>query len=126
MSQTIKCLSTTRETRVLSLGQEDPLEKEMATHSSTLAWKIPRTEEPGRPCSTPTDKTNKGKRNITAGITDTVKIGVEQVSIREIINHASACGIFMFACFCFKWLRNLGGEKKHIMKRITFNFTFQR
>ena len=34
-------------TRVQSLGQEDPLEKEMATHSSTLAWKIPRMEEPG-------------------------------------------------------------------------------
>ena len=36
-----------QETRVQSLGQEDPLEKEMATHSSTLAWKIPWTEEPG-------------------------------------------------------------------------------
>jgi len=35
------------ETQVQSLGQEDPLEKEMATHSSTLAWKIPWTEEPG-------------------------------------------------------------------------------
>ena len=37
-----------RETQVRSLGQEDPLEKEMATHSSTLAWKIPWMEEPGR------------------------------------------------------------------------------
>ena len=37
-----------QETRVWSLGQEDPLEKEMATHSSTLAWKIPWTEEPSR------------------------------------------------------------------------------
>ena len=37
-----------RETRVRSLGLEYPLEKEMATHSSTLAWKIPWTEEPGR------------------------------------------------------------------------------
>ena len=37
-----------RDTRVLSLGREDPLEKEMATHSSTLAWKIPWAEEPGR------------------------------------------------------------------------------
>ena len=36
------------ETGVQSLGQEDPLEKEMATHSSTLAWKIPWTEKPGR------------------------------------------------------------------------------
>ena len=37
-----------QETQVQSLGQEDPLEKEMATHSSTLAWKIPWREEPGR------------------------------------------------------------------------------
>ena len=36
------------EARVLSLGREDPLEKEMATHSSTLAWRIPWREEPGR------------------------------------------------------------------------------
>ena len=48
MAQTVKRLSTMWETWVRSLGQEDPLEKEMATHSSTIAWKIPRTEEPGR------------------------------------------------------------------------------
>ena len=48
MAQTVKRLSTMRETRVRSLGQEDPLEKEMAIHSSTIAWKIPWTEEPGR------------------------------------------------------------------------------
>ena len=41
-----------QETRVPSLGREDPLEKEMATHSSTLAWRIPWTEEPGRLQST--------------------------------------------------------------------------
>ena len=40
-----------QETRIRSLGGEDPLEKEMATHSSILAWKTPRTEEPGRPRS---------------------------------------------------------------------------
>ena len=40
------------ETLVRALGQEDPLEKEMATHPSTLAWKIPWTEEPGRLQST--------------------------------------------------------------------------
>ena len=44
----IKHLSAMLETWVRSLGQEDPLEKEMATHSSTLAWKIPWAEEPGR------------------------------------------------------------------------------
>ena len=46
--QTVKCLSTMQETWVRSLGQKDPLEKEMAIHSSTIAWKIPWTEEPGR------------------------------------------------------------------------------
>ena len=47
MAQTVKCLPTMRETLVRSLGWEDPLEKEMATHSSILAWKIPWTEELG-------------------------------------------------------------------------------
>ena len=46
VAQTVKRLSTMRETQVQSLGGEDPLEKEMASHSSTLAWKIPWTEEP--------------------------------------------------------------------------------
>ena len=41
MAQTVKRLSTMRETWVQSLGREDPLEKEMATHSSILAWRIP-------------------------------------------------------------------------------------
>ena len=44
----VKHLPAMRETRVRILDQEDPLEKEMAIHSSTLAWKIPRTEEPDR------------------------------------------------------------------------------
>ena len=44
----VKCLPAMLETQVQSLGGEDPLEKEMATHSSTLAWEIPWTEEPGR------------------------------------------------------------------------------
>ena len=48
MAQMVKRLSTMRETRVQALGWEDPLEKEMAIHSSTIAWKIPWTEEPGR------------------------------------------------------------------------------
>ena len=44
----VKRLPTMQETRVQSLGWEDSLEKEMATHPSTLAWKTPRMEEPGR------------------------------------------------------------------------------
>ena len=48
MSQTVKHLLSMWETWVRSLGGKDPLEKEMATHSSTLGWKIPWTEEPCR------------------------------------------------------------------------------
>ena len=48
MAQRVKHLLVMRETWVRSLGQEDPLEKEMAPHSSTVAWKIPLTEKPGR------------------------------------------------------------------------------
>ena len=48
MAQTVKRLPAMWETLVQSLSREDPLEKEMASHSSTLAWKIPWTEEPGR------------------------------------------------------------------------------
>ena len=48
VAQMVKHLPAIQETQVQSLGQEDPLEKEMAAHSRTLAWKIPWTEEPGR------------------------------------------------------------------------------
>ena len=48
VAQTVKNLPVVQETLVQSLGQEDPLEKEMSTHSSILAWRIPQTE-PGRP-----------------------------------------------------------------------------
>ena len=47
MAQTVKNLPAMQETQVRSLGREDPLEKEMATFSSIVAWKIPWTEEPG-------------------------------------------------------------------------------
>ena len=47
VAQTVKRLPTMRETWVHSLGREDPLEKEMATHSSIHAWEIPWTKEPG-------------------------------------------------------------------------------
>ena len=47
MAQRLKHLPAMQKTWVQSLGQEDPLEKEMATHSSILAWRIPWTEEPG-------------------------------------------------------------------------------
>ena len=47
VAQRLRCLPAMPETRVQSLGWKDPLEKEMATHSSILAWRIPWTEEPG-------------------------------------------------------------------------------
>ena len=51
MAQTVKRLPAMQEIRVRFLGWDNTLEKEMAPHSSTLAWKIPWTEEPGRPQS---------------------------------------------------------------------------
>ena len=48
VAQMVKNLLAMQEIRVRSLGREDPLNKEMATHSSVLAWRIPWTEEPGR------------------------------------------------------------------------------
>ena len=48
MAQIVKNLPAMWEMQVRSLGREDPLEKGMATHSSILAWRIPRTEEPGK------------------------------------------------------------------------------
>ena len=48
VTQMIKSLPVTQEMRVQSLGQEDPVKEEMATHSSLLVWKIPWKEEPGR------------------------------------------------------------------------------
>ena len=52
MAQTVKNVTAMWETQVQSLGQEGPLDKEMATHSRILAWRIPWTEEPGRLYST--------------------------------------------------------------------------
>ena len=49
-----------QETQVQSLGRDDPLEKEMATHSSMFAWKIPWTEKPGRPRSMGSQKSQTG------------------------------------------------------------------
>ena len=48
VAQVVKNLPAMLETQVQSLGQEDPLQKKLATHSSILAWRIPWTEEPGR------------------------------------------------------------------------------
>ena len=62
VAQMVKRLPTMQETQVWSLGQEDPLEKEMETHSSILAWKIPRIEEPGRLQSMESQRVGHDKR----------------------------------------------------------------
>ena len=72
----VKRLPTMQETRVQSLGQEDLLEKEMATHSSILAWKIPWTEEPGGLPSmgrTESDTTETTKLSKASLVAQTVK-----------------------------------------------------
>ena len=56
----VKVSASNGEAWVQSLGREDPLEKEMATHSSILAWRIPRTEEPGRLQSTGSQRVGHG------------------------------------------------------------------
>ena len=60
MAERLKHLPAIWETQVRSLGQEDPLEKEMATHSSILAWRIPWTEEPGGLQSTGSQRVGHG------------------------------------------------------------------
>ena len=62
MVQRVKHLPAMQETRVQSLGREDPLEKEMATHSSTLAWKTPWTEERGGLQSTGSQRVDTTER----------------------------------------------------------------
>ena len=62
MAQRLKRLPAVRETWVRSLGQEDPLEKEMATHSRILAWRIPWTEEPGGLQSTESQESDTTER----------------------------------------------------------------
>ena len=62
VTQMVKSLPAVRETQVGSLGQEGPLEEEMATHSSVLAWKIPWMEEPGSLQSTGSQRVNTTKR----------------------------------------------------------------
>ena len=70
MAQTVKNLPAMQETQVRSLHWEDPLEKEMATHSNILAWRIPWTEEPGgySPWNSPGQNTGVGSLSLLQGI----------------------------------------------------------
>ena len=66
MAQMIKCLPTMQKTPVQSLGWEDPLEKEMATHSSILSWRISWTEEPGGLLSMGSQGVGRDSSNLAA------------------------------------------------------------
>ena len=65
VAQTVKNLPAMHETQVQSLDQKDPLEKEMATHSSILAWEIPWTNEPGRLYSSGGRKESDATKELT-------------------------------------------------------------
>ena len=64
----LSAVQDTQETQVRSLSWEDPLEEEMATHSSTLAWEIPRTEEPGGPVHEVAKSHTKQRLNNNSGV----------------------------------------------------------
>ena len=68
MAQSVKNPPAIQETQVRSLGWEDPLEKEMATHSSILAWRFPRTEETARLQSTGSQESHMTKSPTTTGV----------------------------------------------------------
>ena len=68
VAQRIKCLPAMRETQIQSLGWEDPLEKEMAAHSSILAWRFPWTEGPGRLQSTGSQRVGHNLSDFTLGL----------------------------------------------------------
>ena len=84
MAQTLKHLP---EMQVQSLGQEDPLEKEMATHSSTLAWKIPWTEESGRPQSMGSQRVGHDG-DFTQSINNVVRVSGEHRRDLAVHTHA--------------------------------------
>ena len=92
VAQTVMHLPTMQETRVRSLGWEDPLEKEMEIHSSTIAWKIPWTEEPGRLQSTGSQRVGH----------DRVKWVSYILSESLLFNWISVFVVYLFPSFCCK------------------------
>ena len=72
----VKCLLTMWETQVQSLGQEYPLEKEMATHSSILPWKIAWTEEPGRLQSMGLHRIRHNRSDFAAAAAEHIKCAI--------------------------------------------------
>ena len=95
MAQTVKYLPAMQETWVRPLGQEDPQEKEMATHSSTLAWKIPWAEKPGRLQS----------------------VGSQRVR-HDWATSLSFPVVLVFYCCCNTNYHKLGGLKQHQLSSV--------
>ena len=115
VAQMVKHLSTMRETWVRSLGQEDPLEKEMATHSSNLAWKIPWKEECGRLQSMGSQRVGHNWATFTSCVLSpwchpTISSSVTPLSlpsifpsIRVISNESALCNRWP-KCWSFQWI----------------------
>ena len=93
VAQMVKHLSTMWETQVQSLGWEDPLEKEMAIHSRTIAWKIPWTEEPGRLQSV-------GLQRVRHDWATSLQSHIWQKGIGGDRGFELCCCLEQFPCFC--------------------------
>ena len=107
----VKNLPAMQETWVRSLGWEDPLEKEMATHSSILAWRIPWTEEPGFPSSSVVKNTPTIHRQ---GDTDpwVGSLGQEDPLEKEMVTHSS------ILAWRIPWMEELGGLQSTGSQRV--------
>ena len=104
----------TQKRQVRSLGQEDPLEEEMATHSGSLAWKIPRTEEPGAlqcmwsqsqtQLSTHTCIHSKPKKNTSLSLYN--HLGKENVQhlYKSLSSHTNVYNFHSFVSVCLNWI----------------------
>ena len=109
VAQMVKNLPAMWETKVWSLGQEDPLEKEMATHSSTLAWKIPWMEEPGRLQSMGSQRVgNNWATSLSFSFFLSYKLKYQQILffffwsgpfLKSLLNLLQYCFCFMFSFF---------------------------
>ena len=91
VAQTVKCLSTMQETWVRSLGWEDPLEKEMAIHSRTIAWKIPWTEEPGRLQSMGSQRAGHDWATSLHSLNDLMMLSIFHVLVGHVYSFLEKC-----------------------------------
>ena len=92
VTQIVKNLPTVWETQVQSLGQEDPLQKEMATHSRILAWRTPWTEEPGGPESMGSQEEGTTERLTLSLFHKRAALGADlgENSLSEVVNRAES------------------------------------